>query len=457
MKTLDLGKDNIWKLLLKYAIPATLMGLVSTLYFIVDGIFIGVGIGPKGLAAIGIISPFISFGIAISNMLIAGGSAIFTKHLGKKEHEQASQSFSLIFIVLYLSTIVISTLTLVFNSQLVSLLGASPEITGMVTEYIVIISIFNAAFMLPNYLARGLSAIGKPNISAIILVSASVLNIILDYFFIIVFKFGMTGAAFATGSSMLVGLIALLIVFIKDPGPLKFVIPKLDFNTIKRTLTNGASVFLGFISGGFNIWLLNQMLMKELGTAGVSAFSIVGFLDQLIFVFIFGAVNGLQPLISFNYGAKNYKRVKMILLKTLSIVTLLGIIATAFTINFSEPILSLFTKDQNIINIAFEGVKLYAFMYIFMGINMLGNAYFTALGKAKKSLIITVFKSIIFTVSSILILTNLLGITGVWLALPVRDFATWIITIPLIILSIKSFNELESNNNTEFKSISLVQ
>ncbi len=430
---ISLDKDNIGKLFLKYTIPSVMGMVVASIYVIVDGIFIGNKIGSNGLAAITISLPYISFIIALSLLLTVGGGTLTNIYLGKKEKKEASEIFSITIIALFLLSVVVTALSLVFLDKIVYFLGASDLLYNYVWDYLFYSIIFTFAYMIFYILDMGVKGTGNPGYSMKVIIFTSVLNIILDYIYIFPLDLGMKGAALASGTSHSIGTIILALYFIFINKDLNFKFIKIDLFLIIRMMKNGFSEFVNSSSSGITILLFNIILMNSYGEDGVAAYSIIGYATAFIIAVFFGISEGVLPIISYNYGANQIIRVKNTLFLSLKTVFYLGLSVTLFTIISPETLVKFFIKEnQDLLVFSGYAIRIFSLSFLFNGFNIMISAFFTAIEEAKKSAFISVLRSLILVIVGIFILPKIIGDSGIWFVIPFAEAITFIYCLYLL-------------------------
>lgn len=429
----NLEKENIGKLFFRYTIPSVMGMIVSSIYIIADGIFIGNKIGPDGLAAVTICLPYISFMVALSVLLTVGGGTITNIYLGKKDKEKASEIFSMTIIVLFLLSLFITFLSLIFLDKIVYFMGASDILFDYVKDYLFFSVIFAFSYMIFYILDMGVRGTGNPGYSMKVIIFTSILNIILDYIFIYPLGWGMKGASLASGISHSLGLLILIFYFLFINNDLKFKLIKIDFALVLRMVQNGFSEFVNSSSSGITILLFNIILMRTYGESGVAAYSIIGYATAFIIAVFFGISEGILPIISYNYGANHINRIKETLLISLKTVFYLGLSLTLFTFFFPEILVKLFIND-NLQLLAFSGsaMRIFSLSFLFNGFNIVISAFFTAIEEAKKSAIISLLRSLILVVIGIFVLPLIIGDSGIWFVIPTAEFITFIYCVILL-------------------------
>lgn len=425
-------KKDIKKLFLKYTIPGIIGMMVTSLYVVVDGIFIGNAVGSDGLAAVNMVEAIIAFSFAINIMIATGSSTIVAIKMGEKKFYEASKIFSFFVLILILGAGGISLFILIFPEQTAMFLGATGVLKTMVIEYMTTIMYFNIFFMGTYFLEIFVRTNGRPTYSMSALVIGGVLNIILDYIWVIQMDYGLKGAAFATGISQTVTTIILIVDFFRSDSQLKFVKPDFSLPLLLKGIVNGSSEFVSEISLGFIIFMFNLVIMREIGKVGVSAFSIINYFNTVVFAILLGVSQGIQPIISYSLGAGEKYVIKGIFYLAIKTVFIFGILAFTAMFIFSDEIIGTFSKDKELLIFTTKAAKIYCFAYFLNGINMVISAYFTAIENAKLSAFISALRGIIFVVIGITLFPMIWGIEGIWFTMPVAEFLTAIIGYRLI-------------------------
>lgn len=426
-KKLDLGRDSLTKIILKYGIPSILTMWVYSLYTIVDGIFIGKFLGAKEIASVNIVMPFVNFSFALGIMVAVGGGTIIAIRLGENNPKEANRIYSLSTQVFMVLGGLFGSLGIFFPKYMVRILGANDVIADSSASYLFIISFFTLFYLLSYGFEIFIRIEGNPAYSMVCNMAGAVINIVLDYVFIVHFHWGIQGAAFATGMAQLGTALSLWWYLIFRAKKLKFKFTKFDLKAVGALCFNGSSEFLTEIATGIVIMAFNINIMRMIGEKGVSAFGIIGYISTLVTMTMIGFSQGLQPIISYNYGAEKYDRIKKILKIGIGAVAVLGI-SFYLTVNyFSYDIISMFVKnDKTLFALTKEAVNIYSFTYILMGINIIISAYFTAIEDAMISAVLSILRGIIF-INTLLYLCPLIFDTkGIWLSAPVNEMITLI-------------------------------
>ena len=435
---------------LKYAIPSAFSMFISALYTIIDGIFVGQGVGDAALAAVNIVLPFTVILVGMANMMAVGGGALVSKNIGAKEIDKAVNIFRQVCKFLLILSIVISIICVIFTNQIVKLLGATENLQGLAVDYLR----FYALFSIPNLIGIVLNSFvrndQKPRLAMISIISGAITNIILDYVFIFKLGFGIKGAAIATGLGQIVTVSILLPHFIKKSGYLSFGKVKLQIESIREFLKIGFPSFFAQASFSVIVLLHNVIITKNIGEIGVSAYSIINYIGTNIYMVLFGLTLGAQPLISYNYGKRDDKKMLSFYKITCISSTLFTCIAVSICYIFGRNLIQIFTSDKEILELAYTGLKLASLSYFFVGLNLNTITYYQAIEMPKYSNLICLFRSIIFLPVGLILLSKLFGVNGVWGGTLFAETITF--TAINLITNIKS-NTLKSTKNSYGKEL----
>ena len=433
---LDLGKDSLTKIILKYGIPSILTMWVYSLYTIVDGIFIGKFLGANEIASVNIVMPYVNFSFALGIMVAVGGGTIIAIRLGENNPEEANRIYSLSTQFFMVLGGLLGSLGIFFPKHMVRFLGANDVIADNAASYLFIISFFTLFYLLAYGFEIFIRIEGNPAYSMICNLAGAIINIVLDYIFIVHFHWGIEGAALATGMAQFGTAFSLWWYLFFRAKKLKFKFTKFDFKAIGSLCFNGSSEFLTEIATGIVIMAFNINIMRMIGEKGVSAFGIIGYISTLVTMTMIGFSQGLQPVISYNYGAEKYERIKKILKIGIAVVTVLGIGFYTIINFFAYDIISMFVKnDQILFDLTKEAVNIYSFTYILMGINIIISAYFTAIEDALISAVLSVLRGIIFINTLLYLCPIIFDTKGIWLSAPVNEMVTLVFSI-LIFMTI---------------------
>ena len=421
-----LAQDFTAGQLLAYALPTMLMMVFLGIYTITDTIFVAHYVNTDALAAINIVTPLISLVVGLGTMLATGGNAIISRQLGEGRSKQARESFSLIIAVGGVLGIVLALLGLLMLEPLLHLLGASPGLWPYAQPYLCILLLFFPAYMLQTLFANLFATAGHPGLGSILAVGSGVLNIVLDYIFIAKCQMGVSGAAWGTGCGYLlptlVGMIFFALPEVRRTEPLHFCRSPWRAAIVAESCLNGSSEMVAQLATGFCILLFNWTMQRLAGDDGVAAVTIMNYAQFLFNSLFIGFGMGVAPIIGFNHGSRNHARQRRILGYCLrfTILAEIGVFLLAFT--GGNILVQIFAgSHEQVFNLAASGFKLFASSFLFCGLNIFCSAMFTALSDGRTSAFLSFLRTFAFLIPAILILPRLLGLPGVWLAIPLAE------------------------------------
>lgn len=449
-----LAEEPIGKLLFKFSLPAITGMVVNALYNVVDRIFIGKGVGDLAIGGIFITSPLSLIFMAFSMLIGIGGNNLVSIKLGQNKKEEADKVAGNAFVLLVVVSITIAIFGSIFLKPLLNLFGASPSNFQYAYDYMKIILIgapFQIIGMGMNNFIRGE---GSPTIAMKTMLIGAITNTILDPIFIFLFKMGVEGAALATIISQALSAIWVLTYFFTGKSVLtvKKDYLKLKASIIKDILSIGVSPFSMQLAGSMVTVLLNNSLKTYGGDLANSSMAVINSIAMMVMMPVFGINQGSQPIIGFNYGAKNYDRVKETLKYAViaaTAITSIGFILTQF---FPVMLYKLFISAEGDISglsrIGVPGMRIYLAMFPIIGFQVVSSNYFQATGKPKHAMLLSLSRQVLILIPALLILPRIFGLTGVWLAGPIADFTSSMITAFFVTRSVRSLgNENNRVNN----------
>lgn len=414
------------KKFLGYAIPSALAMFISSLYTIIDGIFVGQGVGDNALAAVTIVMPLTIMLFGIATMFAVGGGALVSKNFGAKKDIEGINLFRQVFKFLLIISTVISLVLAIFSSPIVSILGATESIKPLASEYLR----YYALFCIPNLIGIALNSFvrndNRPKLAMISTILGAITNIVLDYIFIFPLRMGLKGAAIATGLGQLVTVSIVIPHFIRKKGKLTFGNVKLDKSIIKEFTNIGVPSFFAEAAFSIIVFIQNIAIVNILGETGLSAYSIINYITTNIYMVLLGLTFGAQPLISYNFGAKNAKNMLEIYKISNVASIIINIIFTTVCFIFGRVLIGIFTADSNILEIAYNGLNITNLGFFIVGLNLTTTVYYQAVEVPKYSNLMCILRSVVFLPISVFILIKLMGVNGVWLSLLVSELLSLI-------------------------------
>jgi len=424
------AKGKISRVFIKFAIPSILTSLLMISTFLVDGILIGRFLGPEGLASFILVFPMFSFLGALAFVVASGGSTIVGKYLGENKIKEANRAFNLALILAILFSVALSAVSLIFADDVTRLLGATELLFESTKDYLSTLAVFFILFLVGIVLQFFIRNEGNSIYPIKTTMVAVVINIPLTYVFLGVFNMGLGAAALASGISLIPSTALLIIYFLKKKAILSYGKPTFNLSIIKKILYNGSSEGLSEFSVGIVVLVFNLTLIRHLGEIGIAAFAIISLTSLILIMINFGLSIALQPMVSYNFGAKSMKRAKDTLKIAIKSSVVIGIAFYIAIFVFGEHFIELFVEgDERLTTITFEAIRVYGLSYIFIGINLLSSAYLTSLHRPKISLIVSMSYNLIFVIIGLLAFPHLFGAPGIWWAVPFANIATILISI----------------------------
>lgn len=432
---IQLSEHFTYKKLLRFILPSIVMMVFTSIYSVVDGIFVSNFVGKSAFASINLVMPYLMGISALGFMIGTGGSALVSKTLGEGKKERANQYFSMLVMITFIGGLALSVLSFIFMKQIAMIFGATGELIGYCTLYGRISCISLTAFMLQNVFQSFFVAAGKPHLGLKVIVAAGCTNIILDALFIAGLHFGIAGAALATMTSEFIGGLVPVIYFLrKNDSLLHFVKPVFDGHIFLKTCTNGSSELMTNLSMSVVNALYNLQLMRLAGENGVAAYGAVMYVNFIFVATFLGYSIGCAPVISYHYGAGNHAELKNLFRKSMSIILIWGIILFGIA-QLLAPVLSKIFVGYNadLYAMTLHGFRVYAIAFLIIGINIFGSSFFTALNNGLISAALSFLRTLVFQIILVLALPIWFGINGIWSAISVAEALTLIVTVTFFI------------------------
>ena len=425
-----LGTEKISKLFIKFSIPAILSLTIAGVQTMVDGIFLGNFVGTNAMASVNIAAPFMQLMIGMNLIIGIGGASYIGRSLGEGQVKRAQDIFKSACLFMIGLSIVILVLGFTFSHQLASFLGANDVLLADSSTYIKILALFAPFIGLSFILGVFVRCIGKPNVYLISSVASLFANIILNYVLIKQLKLGIVGAPIATGLSFTTSFLIAAIPFIKKTAVLNFFTGKFNWKLTGQLLYNGSSEGVSSLAAAISTFVFNMAFMRIAGEVGVSAFTAIGYISLFASLIVCGVSAGIGPVISYNYGAQLHDRVKQMMNISCKMAIIMGSALVVLIFLFGKYLIMMFVSDNEaVLDLALHGSKIYAFTFFFNGLNILFSGYFTSIGDALSSIIVAVCRGMIFILLGISILPQFIGISGVWMTVPVAEVLTLLVVI----------------------------
>ena len=418
------GKPVTLKHVLKFAVPTIVMSVFMSFYTMVDGLFVANLIGTDALSAVNLTAPVIALVTAVSTMLATGGSAVIMRKVGEEKYQEANQDFTFLILVNVLAGLAMTVFGYLAMEAMFTAMKLSPAVSGYCYEYLSRYLWFTVPILLMNNFALYMIAAGKSAVSMACTVAGGILNIVLDYVFIEIFKMGIGGAAAATGLGYSVTAAAGLYLFSRKSSLIHFVKPVCRRKTLIQASLNGSSEMATALVTGIVTMMFNWMMLKYVGENGVAAITIIMYVLMFVTSLYTGYTYGVAPMISFYYGEQNQEKLKQLIRLSLKAVGVIGAAAMIGSLVMTEPLVSVFARPDNpVYDLAVTGNRICSLALVFIGFNVFASGMFTALSNGLISAVLAFSRSFVFMVIAMLVLPELLGVTGVWLATPAAELA----------------------------------
>ena len=434
--TIQLSEHFTYKKIFRFALPSIVMMVFTSIYGVVDGTFVSNFVGKTPFAAVNLVWPFLMILGAFGFMIGTGGSALVAKTLGENKKEDANRYFTMLIILVVILGILLTIFGLIVVRPLSHALGARGQMLEDCVTYGRTLMIFNTAFMLQSVFQSLFITAEKPRLGLIMTVAAGLTNMVLDALFIAVFKWGLVGAALASGLSQCIGGILPLIYFLssKNDTPLKFVKTKMEGKVLLKACANGASELMTTVSSSLVSMLYNFQLMRLAGQNGIAAYGAVMYVEFAFIAVFIGYSIGTAPIVSYHYGSENHNEVKNMLQKSFKIMSVLGITMMVLAQILASPLAKVFVGyDKKLFDMTVHGFRLFSFYFILAGINIYSSSFFTALNNGMISAIISFSRTLGFETLAVIILPIFLQLDGVWLAITVAEICAFVISISFLI------------------------
>ena len=438
---LTLGTEPVGKLLRQYAIPAIIAMTASSLYNMVDRIFIGQGVSALAISGLAVTFPLMNLAAAFGSLVGVGASTLISVKLGQRDYKTAQQVLGNVLVLNTIIGVVFMLFALLFLDPILLFFGASEQTIGYARDYMIIILLGNPITHIYLGLNSVLRSAGHPQKAMYATIMTVVLNSILDPLFIFGFKWGIQGAAIATILSQLVALLWQFKLFSNKDELLHFHrgIFHLRRRIVFDSLAIGMAPFMMNLAACFIVILINNGLKSHGGDLAIGAYGIVNSVAFLFVMIVMGLNQGMQPIAGYNYGALQMNRVIGVLRKTIFYATL--ITTAGFLAGELVPrlIVRIFTPDETLTDLAVYGMRITVMFFPLVGFQMVVSNFFQSIGMAKKAIFLSLTRQVIFLIPFLLILPHFWGITGVWASLPAADFVAFVVAAIMLVSQIRKF------------------
>ena len=439
---IQLSEHFSYSKLLRFVFPSIVMMVFTSIYGVIDGLFVSNYVGKVPFAAVNLIMPFLMILGSLGFMIGTGGSAFVAKTLGEGKEEEAKRHFSMLVYVSIVGGIILSVVGMLVICPLTIAMGAEGEMIEDCVIYGRILLITLTPFILQNVFQSFFGTAEKPQLGLAVTVAAGLGNIFLDFLFVGVLKWGLDGAAWATSISQLIGGIFPFIYFMrKNETPLQLVKAKFDGNVFLKTCTNGSSELASNISMSLVNMLYNIQLMKFAGEDGVAAYGVIMYVNFIFVAIFLGYSIGSAPIISYHYGAGNHEELKNLFKKSLFLIGGFSIALTLAAEGLSGLLSQIFVGyDKDLYEMICLGFRLFSLSFLFNGWNIFGSAFFTALNNGVVSALISFLRAFVLQIIMVLLLPALWGINGIWFSALGAELLALFITIYFFVIKKKVYH-----------------
>ena len=417
--------------LLRFVAPTVVMLVFMSLYQMVDAVFVSKFVGENALSALNIVYPFPSIVIAVSIMLATGGSAIIARNMGEGKEKEAKENFSFIVLVGAVIGVAIATAGILFIEPLIYMLGATPSLYDYCYEYLFILVLSVPLSVFQMLFQSFFVTAGKPHLGLTLTVLGGVSNIVLDYVFIVLCGFGVSGAALATSIGYSIpGLFGLIYFAVSRKGTLYFVKPVFRWGVLFKCCINGSSEMVNNLAVAVTTFLFNVLMLKYAGEAGVAAITIVLYAQFLMTSAFMGFSSGIAPVVSFNYGSGNVRQLKKIFKISVWVITVVSAAVFVIAETCSDVVIMVFTPaGSEVFGLTKYGFAIFSFSFLCTGMNIFASALFTAFSNGKISAILSFLRTFVFLTACLLFLPLFWGVDGIWLAVPVAEVMALFVSV----------------------------
>ena len=439
---IKLSDSFTYKKLLRYTFPAVIMLVFTSIYVMVDGFFVSNFVGKIPFAAVNFIMPVLMMLGSVGFMFGSGGSALIAKTIGQKKKEKANKIFSLLIYASIAISIILTVLTIFFIRPIVSSLGAQGQMLEDSITYGRVILLSVPFFVLQTEFQILFATAEKPKIGLYVTIVAGLTNIILDALFIVVFSWGLVGAAWATTLSIFVGGVIPIVYFgRKNNSLLQLTKTKYDGQAMLKTITNGSSELMNMISMSLVSIFFNVQLLKYAGENGVAAYGVLMYVNMIFLSIYLGYSVGGAPIISYHFGAQNHDELKSLLKKSVVIMGAFSLLMFTSAQLLSKPLSMLFVGyDQVLMDMTQRAISVFSFAFLFSGIGVFGSSFFTAMNDGLTSALISFLRTLVFQTGAVMIFPLFWGLDGIWLSIVLAEAMALVVTVLFFIGKRKKYH-----------------
>lgn len=411
------------RVFLKYALPSVVTMVFFGVQSLVDGVVVGNHLGPDALGGVNIILPLFSIIMVLALIVGIGSQALVSMELGRKNPDRAQDAMSTGFYAMVGISLIATVLLLLFGEPLTRLMGADERLLPFSLAYLKGLAPFILPLSLCFYSDAMLKALGHPKFSMVIMSLTIVINVLLSLYFVIGLDWGTAGASVATGVAFTIGLLISGSMTFNPRQRLSMLKGRFHLPLLRQAAYNGSSEGVSEMAAATSILIINLTVVRLLGADGVAAFTAINYINLIGVLLFLGISDGLIPVLSYNYGAGHHERVKRLFYFAMAVNMSIGAMVFVLLQVFGRHVILLFfdSDESQAFQIAIDGLYLFAFVFLINGLNVLIITYFTALGEAKNSLIVSVLRGLVFVLVGVTVLPIFIGIDGVWVAIPLAE------------------------------------
>ena len=416
--------------LLRFTLPSIAMMIFTSIYGVVDGIFVSNYAGKIPFAALNLIMPYLMVFGTLGFMVGTGGTALISMTLGMGDKRKANEIFSMLVYVCIIGGVILTAISMIFMRPAAMALGAEGEMLENCVLYGNIVQLALTAYILQFAFQSFCVTAEKPNLSLGMMVTAGVCNIVLDALFVAVFRWGLVGAAVATAVSQIIGAVIPILYFSREnPSLLRLGKCRFDGKALLRTCTNGASELMSNLSMSVVSMLYNLQLMAYAGEDGIAAYGVIMYVNFIFLAVFIGFAIGSAPIIGFNHGADNQKELKNIFRKSMVLLSGFALLMTGSALLMARPLSGVFVGyDRELMDMTTRGFVIYSLSFLVCGFNIFGSSMFTALNNGLISAVISFLRTLVCQIAAVLILPLVLGLDGIWWSVVAAELAAVILT-----------------------------
>ena len=402
----------------KFVLPSIVSMWIFALYTMVDGMFVAWGVGESALASVNLSMPYVILIFTIGLLMATGTSTLISISLGKKEEEKASQLFSMNLVALTVLSVAVTVISLIFLEPIALFLGASPDNLPHVKEYVGTISIFAVFFILSYNMEALVKTDGTPAVSAVGVTACGLTNVVLDYVFVMRLHWGVLGAAFATGLAQVASTVIFFIYFAKFRKVLKFRKFKLDLSVYKKIIPLGLANGFTELSGGLAVFMFNQVILAVIGESGIVSYTVISYINTLVLNTMSGIAQGVQPIVSYHYGASEQKSCRRLLAYAMTMTMAVSAVYCLMLELFPSLFVGIFLAkgDGALFSYTEKALQLYSLSFLLLGFNVVSAGYFTAVEKPVFSFLISAGRGLVLLAGALAVFVAAFGEMGIWIS-----------------------------------------